>query len=161
MALKDIVPPLPQQSDDHFWTLVISIRLPDSRNEKLIEVYTAWNEPTELGSKDYKKINGELRNLSCFFQLKKRNLQWIPDNGEIKRIKFGFRDLVESLKNSDQYVLLNGVPFTCSNEDDELIYYPIIKKNGDHYKAIGLCWTRDGEYAFDDITLEEQLFEIH
>ncbi|KAG2223024.1 hypothetical protein INT45_012323 [Circinella minor] len=161
IATKDIIPPLPQPSNDYFWTLVISIQLPGSRNEKLIEVYTAWDEPTELGSKDYKKIISELCNLSCFFQIKKKNFQWIPNNDEIKRSKFGFRDMVESLENSHQYVLLNGVPFTSSNDDDEFIYYPVIKKNGEYYKAIGLCWTKDGEHFFDDITLEEQLFEIH
>ncbi|KAG2222361.1 hypothetical protein INT45_009834 [Circinella minor] len=159
---RDDIPPLPQQNanDDCGWLLVIPIRLPGFTNEKFIEVYTVFSGATRLHPEAYRSIIIYLRNLSHFIPINKMNLQWIPARSGITTSWFGFHQLVETMQDFCQYVLLTEVQFTL---DDKrfAVRHPILKKVGDHYKAIGLCTIGKDPHFFDNTTLEEQIFEIH
>ncbi|KAG2222359.1 hypothetical protein INT45_009832 [Circinella minor] len=158
IAFEDI-PSLPQQklNGEGCWTLVIRLRLPDSSNEKLIGLYKIRRGDTQLFPGAYVDIMVSIPNLSHFFQIKK-NLQWIPESSDLPVAWFSFDDLTEVFQADRQYVILTGVRFTTHKNDT--VRYPVIKRNQDYYEAIGMCSVKDDNHFFDDLILEERMFEI-
>ncbi|KAG2219335.1 hypothetical protein INT45_006868 [Circinella minor] len=159
-SFGDIIPPFPEQNlnGDRSWVLVILVPTPSSTKEKLIGV--ARTTKRMLNSNDYKGIALALQTISHFVSIKNKKLQWISKTSKLETTWFDFQRLVETPQYTHQYVLLTGVRFI--NPDIELYtHYPIIKKDGDYYKAIGMCRIEHDDYLFNDLTLEEQAFEIH
>ncbi|KAG2221002.1 hypothetical protein INT45_004621 [Circinella minor] len=143
---------------DYDWRFAVRIRLQETLKEKLIIIY----EPLrgELYSTVYHKVTAILYNLSHFLPIEKMDLQWIYQTYQKNR--FQFRFLTEPFQNSAQYAILAGVQFTDYAPYIPRSRYPVVKKEGDYYKAIGMCcieWD-DGDF-FDDFKLEEQTFKIH
>ncbi|KAG2221008.1 hypothetical protein INT45_004627 [Circinella minor] len=162
ISIEDTRPPLPQQrpNGDCRWTLVISIQSSGSTKKKLVGIYRAGKRPTKLHIITREEISQILQNLSHFLPIKKENLQWIPESSQLSVTWFYFHQLVETLQYSAQYVLLTGICFTRSDSQLEA-RFPIIKKEGDYYKSIGMCRVDGGNHFFNDFTLEEQIFEIY
>ncbi|KAG2220999.1 hypothetical protein INT45_004618 [Circinella minor] len=158
-AIKGMIPPLPRQNRKCFRRLVISLQSERSTNKQLIHVHDI--KRTGLDSTDYERIATKLRNLSHFMSIKNSQLLWTTTLWHITVIEVSFHGLTEPLEDSTQYVLLSGVPFEGKNRM-KLVCYPVIKKERDYYKAIGMCWIRDkNARLFDDIPLEEQTFKIY
>ncbi|KAG2221003.1 hypothetical protein INT45_004622 [Circinella minor] len=142
---------------DYYQAFAVRIRLQDSLKEKLIIIYDPGFR--ELYSTVYHKVTETLYELSHFFPIEKMDLQWIR---QIHRNNsFDFRFLIEPLQNSAQYAILAGVQFTNHAPYSRWPQYPVVKKEGDYYKAIGMCeivW--DDGNVFDDFQLGEQTFKI-
>ncbi|KAG2221007.1 hypothetical protein INT45_004626 [Circinella minor] len=157
-SIKDMVPPLPSRRDhNNYWRLLIRRQPQGSMNEKFINVLCI--KERELNSTVYCHIATELHNLSHFMSIKKTNLLWTTTEWETTTVFF-FGYLTEALEDSTQYVILVGIPFIY-DKCMELTHYPVIKKDGDYYKAIGMCHIKwDDDHFFDDFPLEEQTFEI-
>ncbi|KAI7851132.1 hypothetical protein BDC45DRAFT_559610 [Circinella umbellata] len=159
-SFEDIIPPVPQQNlnGKHSWELVIMVSTPRSTKEKLIGVGRTTKRV--LDTNDHKSIALSLRNISHFVSIKNKKLHWIPHKSKLDITWFDFQRLVETLQYTDQYVLLAGVRF-INPESTLYTHYPIIKKDGDYYKALGMCRIEHDDYLFNNLTLEEQVFEIH
>ncbi|KAI9245848.1 heterokaryon incompatibility protein-domain-containing protein [Phascolomyces articulosus] len=79
-------------------------------------------------------------------------------------INFDF-NLTEETDNYSQYVILSGISFI--NNDPRSSYssppykiFPVIKEEGDHYKAIGTCKIVNPDHLFSGCTLPEETFNI-
>ncbi|KAI7851169.1 hypothetical protein BDC45DRAFT_516559 [Circinella umbellata] len=158
-SIENILPPFPQQNlnDSDNWRLVIRIQSQGSMNEKLIGFYDIHK--TYRDSVPYGDIIERLQELSHFMSIKTLNLEWILDSSELSIPTFTFDVVEEILEGSGQYVLLTGIPFEAP--DVSHVKYPVIKKEGDYYKAIGMCNLFSDSHFFDDFTMEEQTFQIH
>ncbi|KAI7851171.1 hypothetical protein BDC45DRAFT_608263 [Circinella umbellata] len=153
------IPPFPQEDRRPFWRLVIRLQPQGSTNEKLINVWRI--EGLKPDTKDHINIMKNLNNLSHFMSIKKENLLW----STTCTTSFSFHGLTEPLGKSARCVLLAGVPFKRRGVIWlNFTYYPILKKNGDYYKAIGMCRVEDRDEHhnfFDGIPLQKQTFKIH
>ncbi|KAI7851156.1 hypothetical protein BDC45DRAFT_516539 [Circinella umbellata] len=163
IGVKDI-PPIPQQkktNNESGWLLIDHVRPLGSRSDKCIEIYNARCGMTELNSQAEEEIIEHLRNLSHFIPIKNPNFEWVPESSPLLITSIYFHQLTETLEESDSYVLLNGIQFTGFNFKYIHPRYPVIKNDGDYYKLIGLCMIKGADDFMNDITLEEQMFEIH
>ncbi|KAG2219337.1 hypothetical protein INT45_006870 [Circinella minor] len=160
--IEDIIPSFPQQEldDESCRELVIRVRSPDFKEEKLISLRGYTRE--DLERRDYRDIMERIYELSHFWPIRNPDLQWIPSSSPFSTACFFFHDLTETLQDSAQYKLLPEVLFTSCEGSGMTNTCPVIKKNGDYYKAIGMCHMTDVDVHFcDDIILEEETFEIH
>ncbi|KAI7851215.1 hypothetical protein BDC45DRAFT_516737 [Circinella umbellata] len=148
------IPPLPQPRLHNYgyWILILSIWSPSFTQQKSIHIYNLPPQTTELDSNGYEEIIQQLRNISHFISIKGMNLEWVETPF--------FNDLAEKLQDSEEYIILPELRFTNHFFQTTPIY-SVIKKNGDHYKAIGMVQTGQEEYLFDDFAMEDQMFEIH
>ncbi|KAI7851176.1 hypothetical protein BDC45DRAFT_516575 [Circinella umbellata] len=155
------IPPLPQPRLHNYgyWILILSIWSPSFTQEKFIAVD---NFPGELlkTAERYERIIQKLRNISHFISIKEMKLEWVETPCDFPISYLVFNDLAEKLQDSEDYIILPEVRFTNHFFQTTTIY-SVIKKNGDHYKAIGMVHTGYNEYLFDDFAMEEQTFEIH
>ncbi|KAG2222363.1 hypothetical protein INT45_009836 [Circinella minor] len=162
IGAKDI-PPIPQQKTNgrSGWSLITRVRPPGSRSDKCIEIYNARWGVTELNFQAKEEIIEHLRNLSHFIPIQKPNFEWIHESSPLLIKSIYLHELTETLEESASYVLLNGIQFTGFNFKYLHPRYPVVKKDGDYYKLIGMCMIKGADDFMDDITLEEQMFEIH
>ncbi|KAI7851166.1 hypothetical protein BDC45DRAFT_516557 [Circinella umbellata] len=159
-AIKKMLPPFPENNNDHYWSLVLLFQPQGSTNKKVISIETAKAQKQD--STDYERIAKELYELSHFMPIKKTNLLWTTDRRNVMPC-FYFDSLTEPLEDSAQYALLAGIPF-CTSTSECIIYYPVVKKEGDYYKAIGMCRVEERNMRrdfLDDVALQEQTFKIH
>ncbi|KAG2221000.1 hypothetical protein INT45_004619 [Circinella minor] len=157
------IPPYPQSKSSkyyEYWILVISTWSPSFMQEKFIGIYSPPLEFTEIDSKIHEEIIQKLRNISHFISIKEMNIQWVRSPCEIPISYLVFDDLSETLQDSEEYVILPELRFT-NHFFQSTPNYSVIKKNGDHYKVVGMVQTGQDEYLFDDFATEEQMFEIH
>ena len=86
-------------------------------------------------------ITKTLQELSHFVQAKKTNLQWVPYTNWMRDIPCLHFDhsLTEDLQNTAKYVILLGIQLAHNTTDASDTLHPVIKKNGDYYKSVGLC----------------------
>ena len=161
-TLEDI-PLLPRQkiNNDTAWRLVISVRPPGSTQDKLIGLYKPVGTENELHAKFRQTVIKSLQNLSHFMSIKKENIRWISTRSKLSLTSIFFGNLTETLEDFTQYVLLNEVQFRHSQNTRASLRYPVIKKNGKYYKAIGLCSILNADHFLNDIKNEERPFEIH
>ena len=161
---REDIPPIPQtlRVDDN-WYLVVPIQLPGGTNDKLVSAYSspfrAEEKITALFCRDVTKM---LRGLSHFVPIKKANSRWISGN-ECRAPPLFFFDwlLPEELEETTKYALLLGIQFVYNNNTN-FILYPVIKKDGGYYKAIGVCglWRYRDIFTNDYTPADEQTFKI-
>ncbi|KAG2219339.1 hypothetical protein INT45_006872 [Circinella minor] len=165
--IKDLIPPFPQQDWDieycygrPYSKLVIRVRSPVFTEEKLIMLESF---DSELNDRNYEDIMETLRNLSHFWPIENLYFQWVSVDEKVSTSSFYFYDLTEPLQDSAQYVLLTEVLFESSENPtiESTKSCPVIKRDGNYYKAIGMCDMFTDSNFFDDFTLEEETFEIH
>ncbi|KAG2221005.1 hypothetical protein INT45_004624 [Circinella minor] len=159
----DDIPPLPQQEINEYceWRLGIRVKVPNSTNEKRLVLCEWCSAETQRDDKGCEHVIQELRNLSYFMPINKKNFEWINIKPWGSNISIHFPRLTEVLQDDTQYVLLIGVQFTDSGSRRSLPSYPIIKKHKNCYKAIGLCSIKGIDYLLNDIPLQEQTFDIY
>ncbi|KAG2219336.1 hypothetical protein INT45_006869 [Circinella minor] len=155
--IGDMIPPFTQQEEGR--TTVLQVRLQGPTKENFIYVDCKINR--ELDPIKYKDVVANVRDLSHFFPIKKTDLQWVSYDDMIFSSTFSFNNLTEPLQDSAQYVLLSGVNLMLNIGGIGTERLPVIKKDGDHYKAIGTCGITEYDYFLEDPILEEQTFEIH
>ncbi|KAI7851174.1 hypothetical protein BDC45DRAFT_516571 [Circinella umbellata] len=163
-SIYDKIPPFPQNYTNNRYKGILTIRLTlqDSSKEKFIEIGLGWHDQ-HYDSNDYHEIIKNVWNFSHFLPMEKMDFRWTVYSGsEIFIPEFKFDKLTEKLQNSGQYAILTGVPFTHNSGIIQFSQYPVVKKEGDYYKAIGVCDIDNDEgHFFDGIELEEQTFRIH
>ncbi|KAG2214929.1 hypothetical protein INT45_010573 [Circinella minor] len=157
-SVEDMLPPLPKGQKSTPLYLLMRLQ-PQGSTNKILILIRAMSDYVPL-STNCEEIAQELCKLSHFVSIKKTNFLWANTWSNTWKY-FSFTALTEPLDDSSQYVLLAGVPFRDQTTVLTGMEFPVIKKNGDHYKSIGLSLvTSQSGRFFDDITLEEQTFEI-
>ena len=156
---KDI-PPFPQDkaNSDYFYLLVIQVRPSGSTNDVFIKIYEQSEMIFHTDEVEYNFISKQLQTLSHFMPIKKSNLQWLTTDFWSDVIHIDFHNLTETLRYCAQYALLIGIQFT-SPEYQGYWSFPVIKKDGNYYKAIGLYTVDEPVDSFNDI--KEGTFKIH
>ena len=138
--------------------LVIRVPLPESAGDVFINISGLVEVKEGIDEKTCKYIGKMLQTLSHFMRIKKSNLQWKTMDSLSEVTTIVFHNLTESLPSFAQYVLLVGIQFASTkNEEDWL--FPVIKKNGIYYKTIGVCEINGPVDSFNKI--KEETFKIH
>ena len=104
-------------------------------------------------------VKKELQNLSHFMRIDPSRLRWQKWDQDSNTPNICFNFLAENLQDSAQYVLFVGIVFK------EAVYggaqvIPVIKKDGDYCKSIGVCkaiWSAD---CFNKVKTEGT-YKIH
>ncbi|KAG2222360.1 hypothetical protein INT45_009833 [Circinella minor] len=153
------IPSFPQKgmNFDSLWTLIVRVQFQGSTCEKCISIMPSVAGESEV-TQNVEYIIQKLQELSHFMPINKKKLQWIKTRLDIATPNIFFDGLTETLDNFSQYVLLTEVRFTGLYDNHP--YYPIIKKNGDYYKAIGICSTFGVDDLLNDMASEKQMFAI-
>ena len=161
---REDIPSIPQtQTGANDWYLVVLVQLPGDTNNKLLSAYRsplrAEEEITVQFCRDVTKI---LQGLSHFVPTKKKNLHWISKS-EYRAPPLFFFDwiLPEEFEDAAKYVLLLGIQFVFDNTTT-FILFPVIKKDGNYYKAIGVCglWGYQDIFTNDYTLADKQTFKI-
>ena len=153
----DDIPPCPQTDDGSFWSLVIPIKLQGRSSDKSIYFYRLQEGQYDIYLENTIEC---ILLLTHFMSFKKEDIQWVPSD-EVSTIWFNLHRLTETLDNFSQYTLLTGVQFKYPEATEEYASCPVIKKDGDYYKAIGLCHIEDHVGCLlQDKTSKEQIYEI-
>ena len=156
----DDTPPCPQTDDGSFWSLVIPVKLQGRTNDKSIRFYQSHMTAAGLSNVYLPYIIEFILLLAHFMSFKKEDIQWVPSDA-VSNIWFNLHCLTETLDNFSQYTLLTGVQFRYPEATEEYASCPVIKKNGDYYKAIGLCHIEDHVGCLlQNKTSKEQIYEI-
>ena len=128
-----------------------------SKNEVIL--YSVLVEPSMDIQEPPSWIVEQTRSLSCFLNRNKANFIELDKqrySGEIPSrpaLKFS---LIEY--GCSSCIILSGIPFDY--EDPSVKQYPVIKKIGEHYKAVGSCEIGNIEKLFPDYMDNEQTFII-
>ena len=156
------IPPLPQteMKEDCDWILALVVRTPGSTDDKFVKCYEACGTEGRLNPCVEEIDIKKLKTLSHFVPVKE-NLQWISTKSETVFTDIDPTWPTEDFNDFDQYVLLNGIEFKFSGTEDLFSCYPVIKKDEGHYKALGICFVDGDDHFLNDMTYEEQTFEIH
>ncbi|KAI9490491.1 hypothetical protein BDB00DRAFT_551519 [Zychaea mexicana] len=159
----DDLPPIPGHlAEEEFviGNLVIYVQLPGHKKRKVVNL-------SRLVSFEFERrsfaITPELQLLALLIPLKKENLFWWTGSllftKEVASISFSLTE-----DESDQgtagdeggYAILSGIQFHSWHDRR----FPVIQKEGQHYKAIGTCRIKNSEYFFADYTATPETFVI-
>ena len=163
------IPPLPHEktNPDTRWILVTPVLLPGCTTDKLIKLGSI-RDKDNLNDIFLKKVIEVLGNVAHFMPVKRNSLQWIAPGSTVPITDISFYWLTETLQKCVRYVLLSGIQFDVPGfssfygyeRRNDLPYYPIIKKSGDYYEAIGVCSIAGADHFLNGVTLQEQKYEI-
>ncbi|KAI9495630.1 heterokaryon incompatibility protein-domain-containing protein [Zychaea mexicana] len=146
--------------------LAVSVRLPGHGGQNKGVKKTMLLRTIGNGRPDDEDIilsaADELLFLSHFFPIKTVVLFWwdlSSPSKEFASIDRFSQHLTEEFDGPDQCAILTGIHFTSDSKKNTDLY-PFIKKEGDHYKAVGVCDIENPEYLFFGCTIPEQTFVI-
>ncbi|KAI9274283.1 heterokaryon incompatibility protein-domain-containing protein [Phascolomyces articulosus] len=146
-------------SDNTFehWTLTASVRLLGHKSSKRVVLDDIYSFDAD---DDAMSFSEHLDTVSYFMPVEKKNLFWTDDSTRQEKEKstdFTF-DLTESIDTSLVYFILSGIQFDLGIPNSTSC--PVIKREGETFKAIGLCHIENYNYFFSDYVVPEMTFII-
>ncbi|KAI7853081.1 hypothetical protein BDC45DRAFT_570601 [Circinella umbellata] len=157
------MPYLPEEKYDLYNSLGIKVHFPGSHKPQMI--LARFHRPnSEHQENNRALITKLLALLSLFMPIDKEQFFWIENQPELvanEKLTRFFLSLTEPVDYSAKYAILYGIPFK-DDENNKETMYPVVRQDGDYYKAIGHCLISNAASFFsDNILSPEQTFIIH
>ncbi|KAI7853082.1 hypothetical protein BDC45DRAFT_512254, partial [Circinella umbellata] len=154
------MPYLPEEKYDLNNTLAVKVQFPGCDKPKL--VHARFHRPNSEHQELYRTlITKHMSLLSLFMPVDKNEFFWVENQAELDANGMLMRFLLsitEPVDYSAKYAILYGIPFK-DNKNNKETMYPVVRKDGDYYKAIGHCLVYNSEGFFSDYTpSQEEIF---
>ncbi|KAI9495977.1 heterokaryon incompatibility protein-domain-containing protein [Zychaea mexicana] len=150
------IPPIPKVKAQGVYYLAIIAQLPDYGTKTVYLI----SERAILDKAGIQALSKKCSLLSFLLPIKKENLCWLDRAVEKDHTLVDDINLTEDISDtSRQLVMLSEISFPVS-DDFTTCYYPVVKKDGDHYKAIGICILDDPELLLAGYTPAKQTYRI-
>ncbi|KAG2218123.1 hypothetical protein INT45_002373 [Circinella minor] len=159
---KDL-PYLPEEKHDSYNTLAVKVQFPGCRNPKVM--HARFHQPSSKNQElNRTLITERMALLSLFMPINKEQFFWVENQSKLDAdgtLTCFVPSLTEQIDYSAKYAILYGISFQDDKNGKEKMY-PIVRQDGDYYKAVGHCLISNAEDFFSDYTLlPEQTFIIH